>query len=258
MVLLTLDDRNPSIIYSTGWNQAGSALEFNKTTTWTAVAGSTAKFTFQGTGVGVFGTVGKKLPKSIAPVSEYSIDGSAPVTFTADPKAVVQTSQAFFQSPLLPDGVHTLTVTNKLASDPLFLDFLMVLADSDTPLPSSISLTSASSTSASSTSATSSSSSATSSSSVSTTSSSSSSSVPTLTVTSTVAPSTTSPAPSTTADSDTTGATKSSNTGAIVGGIIAAVVGVTIIVFAILFWYRRHKRRNEFRDLMDNNPDKCE
>lgn len=48
MAILALDDRDPSIIYSGGWAQAGSANEFDGTTTWTAVAGSTAKLTFTG------------------------------------------------------------------------------------------------------------------------------------------------------------------------------------------------------------------
>ena len=48
MGVQAFDDRNPSIVYSTGWAQAGSGLEYNSTTTWTALAGSTARVSFRG------------------------------------------------------------------------------------------------------------------------------------------------------------------------------------------------------------------
>jgi len=48
MSIRTLDDRDPSIVYSTGWAQAGSSLEYNSTTTWTALVGLTARVSFRG------------------------------------------------------------------------------------------------------------------------------------------------------------------------------------------------------------------
>lgn len=48
MSIITLDDRDKAIVYSAGWARGGSTNEFDKTTTWTAVAGSTAKVTFNG------------------------------------------------------------------------------------------------------------------------------------------------------------------------------------------------------------------
>lgn len=44
-----LDDRDTSVTYSTGqWGQAGSANEFDSTTTWTSLRGATAKLSFNG------------------------------------------------------------------------------------------------------------------------------------------------------------------------------------------------------------------
>ena len=48
MSIRAFDDRDPTIVYSTGWAQAGSSLEYNSTTTWTALAGSTAQISFRG------------------------------------------------------------------------------------------------------------------------------------------------------------------------------------------------------------------
>jgi hypothetical protein len=48
MGILAVDDRDPSITYTGGWAQAASPNEFDNTSTFTAVAGSTAKVTFTG------------------------------------------------------------------------------------------------------------------------------------------------------------------------------------------------------------------
>ena len=48
MVSITLDDRDPKIVYSAGWTHTGKPVEYAGTTSRTTVAGSTAKLTFTG------------------------------------------------------------------------------------------------------------------------------------------------------------------------------------------------------------------
>jgi hypothetical protein len=43
-----VDERDPSIHYAGTWNEAGVSAEFNSTTKWSAMQGSTASFTFVG------------------------------------------------------------------------------------------------------------------------------------------------------------------------------------------------------------------
>ncbi|PPQ95027.1 hypothetical protein CVT25_000490 [Psilocybe cyanescens] len=266
MGLSVLDDRDSSIDYSSGWSKAGSSLEFNRTTTWSVVSGSTAKVTFQGTSIGVYGTISAKQRRSVAPVSEYSIDGGSQVEFTPTQAARAQYSQLFFQSPVMSDGAHTLIITNKLASaDPLFLDFMFVLNTSPDSsatgaLPTLSSAVPGSSTSSgsisSSTSASSSSSSSTSSSASSTSStvsSTSSTSLNTITVTTFESQSSSSPTgvadnANNNAGADDVGAAKKSNAGAIVGGVFAGIIVLAFLVFGFFYWNRRRQRRNSFMD----------
>ncbi|KAF8956227.1 hypothetical protein BDZ97DRAFT_1925699 [Flammula alnicola] len=245
MGVLALDDRDPSIVYSPGWAQAGSSLEYNSTTSWTAVAGSTAKVPFRGTSVGVYGTIPAGTVASVAPVSAYSIDGGAPILFRAAQGATAQYHRLFFQSPVLPDGQHQLTVAHPILSDPLFLDFLMIVQTSD----ASISLSATSSTTSSTTSTTTSTTSAAPSSTVVNTP------VPvTVTVTSVVHSAESSPtaigadgaaaSPSGSAVSATVNTGKSSNGGAIAGGIIAVIVVLFLLAFGYIFWRRRRGKRS--------------
>src|SRR5258707_15740174 len=44
----TVDDHDPSIVYSTGWRQGGSATEQNGTTMYTNIGGATATLSFKG------------------------------------------------------------------------------------------------------------------------------------------------------------------------------------------------------------------
>jgi len=48
MSVAVVDDRDPSVIYSTGWGQGGNNVEYNNTTTSTGVAGSKASISFVG------------------------------------------------------------------------------------------------------------------------------------------------------------------------------------------------------------------
>jgi len=48
MSSITLDDRDPLIVYSPGWVTGGLPTEYNSTTTYTDGGGATASITFRG------------------------------------------------------------------------------------------------------------------------------------------------------------------------------------------------------------------
>jgi len=128
-----LDDRDPAVVYSSGWRRAGSSNEFNATTTYANDEGLTATLVFQGIQVFVHGTLAPRNAQRLSPQSSYSVDGNSPVTYQAVQSSSVQYSVRFYASPLLPNGQHTLFVTNLITSDSLFLDYFLILrADNDT------------------------------------------------------------------------------------------------------------------------------
>lgn len=43
-----IDDSDPVVVYSSGWQKAGSSNEFNGTTSYTNQPGTTATLTFEG------------------------------------------------------------------------------------------------------------------------------------------------------------------------------------------------------------------
>lgn len=234
MSIVTVDDRDPSISYSTGqWGQAGSANEFDSTTTWTSLRGATAKLSFNGTSIGVYGTIVQKgLLQD--PVSSYTVDSNTPVVFNGKSQATTQYKQLFFQSPTLPAGMHTLTITNNVDGDQLFLDFFAVI-------PSNPSSSSASSSS------TSSSSSSTSSLSTSTseiTTTTPAVVTPTVPVTVTVIQSTAAVSSQTAKSVAST--SNGGNSGAIVGGVVGGVVLLALLV--VTFFFIRQKRRRAEMD----------
>ncbi|KAF8148415.1 hypothetical protein B0H34DRAFT_802952 [Crassisporium funariophilum] len=232
MAVLALDDRDASITYSTGWALSGSVLEYNRTTTWTGVAGSTARIAFRGTSIGVFGTVSGRKRGGIAPETTYSMDGGVPVKFTATQTLVNQYNQLFYQSPVIENGLHNLLITNVLAAEPFFMDFMLVVVPADaTSLTTSTSSTSTTSTTSS--------------------TSTQPPSLVVVTITSTSSSPTTSPteAPSNGGNAlGSTSSSKSNNTPAIVGGIIAGIVVLVLLIFGIIFWRRRqNQRKSEIR-----------
>jgi hypothetical protein len=77
-----------------------------------------------GTSVAVYGSIyGTTNPP---PVSSYTIDGIAPVVFTAQSTPTTLVQIPFFQSATLPDGPHTLVVNLTLNTD-LWLDFFLYM-----------------------------------------------------------------------------------------------------------------------------------
>lgn len=146
-----VDDSDPAVSYSSGWQKAGSGNEYNTTTSWTNQPHTTATLNFVGAQctspllqhvpqllllgiqISVMGSVGPAVSGTVPPQSNYSIDGGTPTTYTANQDQGVHYNTKFYQSPVLPDGRHTLVITNLLVSDSLYLDFFLIYKSATDP-----------------------------------------------------------------------------------------------------------------------------
>jgi len=127
-----LDDRDPDIIYSAGWTQGGSATEYNSTTMYTDQAGANMTITFQGTGIGVYGTIGSSNSNRVPPQTTYQLDAGSDVTYIPELTTSAQHYQRFYQSAQVSNGNHTLLVTNIIGGcDPYFVDYLVIQTGSN-------------------------------------------------------------------------------------------------------------------------------
>ncbi|KAI0789787.1 hypothetical protein C8Q75DRAFT_733573 [Abortiporus biennis] len=122
-----VDDRDPSVIYTGEWFLGGNPTqEFDGTTHGALTNGSTISYSFNGSSITVFGTVsGSPSPGSIPSTSSFSIDGSSPVFVTVPQPADPIYRHAYYVSPKLEDGEHTIivTATNTDISDILWFDY---------------------------------------------------------------------------------------------------------------------------------------
>ncbi|KAK7022469.1 hypothetical protein R3P38DRAFT_2961103 [Favolaschia claudopus] len=121
-----VDDRDPLIQYAGNWNDAGASLEFNSTTRWSDLQGSTASLTFIGTSITVFGTVAAKTSPQAS--LDFSIDNSSSGTYT--PPSNMSSDihhEPLWVSPPLDDGSHTLVITQTAAESQgeIYLDYIM-------------------------------------------------------------------------------------------------------------------------------------
>jgi hypothetical protein len=208
-----IDDSDPIVSYSSGWQKSGGSNEYNGTTTWANQPGSTTTVVFVGMSnfpfpflpqnqyithlgvqIAVVGTIGPRTAGFVSPQSNYSVDGSTPNVYSAVQDGSVHYSTRFYLSPTLTDGQHTLVVTNILDSDSFFIDYFLVYKSAnDTSFNPKI-----------------------------------------VTVTLTT--------PSQTASSSKSGSS-GSNTGTIVGSALGAAVLIVVAV-AFILWLRGRKKRN--------------
>jgi len=121
MVQLIFDDTESSISYSENWRAEQSQSAFNNTIHCTTAANTTATFHFQGTFVAVYGTIKANITQY---TSTYQVDSSPEETFSATGAGQDADQQVFYQSKVLSDAGHTLTMT--FDGVPLCLDFIMV------------------------------------------------------------------------------------------------------------------------------------
>ncbi|KAL7277128.1 hypothetical protein ACG7TL_008973 [Trametes sanguinea] len=104
--LLRIDDSSPQLQYSGQWSQAGNSLDYQSTSHASSSAGSSVKFTFNGTYITVYGSVGPN-----GSTSSYTLDDASPVSKSVQPVVPPQYNWPFFfpESPLQP-GLHELVI----------------------------------------------------------------------------------------------------------------------------------------------------
>ncbi|KAJ6585658.1 hypothetical protein B0H19DRAFT_1016738 [Mycena capillaripes] len=123
-----VDERDPLIHYVGQWNDDGASLEFNGTTKWSAQQGSTASFTFVGTSVIVYGTVGARTAPHAS--MNFLLDNSITGSYTPpnDMDSDIH-HEPLWTSPSIANGSHTLVITQTATqSQPageIYLDYLM-------------------------------------------------------------------------------------------------------------------------------------
>ncbi|KAI0340849.1 hypothetical protein BDW22DRAFT_355577 [Trametopsis cervina] len=136
---LIVDDQDPRVQYSSGWeNVASSSAEYDSTKSGATSAGQTASFTFTGTGVEVYGSLGS-IDVYGRPVTTYSVDGGRSSTYQApvlDP-GLVELHVMFYRSPPLSPGQHTLVITNTNGTKPTeyWLDYIVYTPSDDVAQP---------------------------------------------------------------------------------------------------------------------------
>ncbi|KAJ7482948.1 hypothetical protein B0H11DRAFT_1807255 [Mycena galericulata] len=121
-----VDDHDPRVQYtpSTGWTTKGKPVEYMSTTTASTTPGNTATFSFEGTSLTVYGTVGPS--KGQGATMSFSIDNELPTTFTA-PGSNSSTvhHEVLWDSGTLADGNHTLLITQTSKVEQIFLDYFL-------------------------------------------------------------------------------------------------------------------------------------
>ncbi|KIP10385.1 hypothetical protein PHLGIDRAFT_240263 [Phlebiopsis gigantea 11061_1 CR5-6] len=215
---LVVDDRNSSIVYTSGWLEVSTTAEYEQTRSGANKGGMTATFVFTGTGVEVYGSQGSYDVYGV-PVSSYEIDGlpDTRVQYTApviDPGSFTSHT-LFYRSPPLSAAEHTLVITNINGTAPsvLWLDYIVYTPSAATSSASSASSPASSSSASSSTTA-------------------SSTSASQLTSSSSAA-----------AVSTAAAASSKSHAGAIAGGVVGGVVFLAAVLLALWWFCRRKPRR---------------
>lgn len=144
-----VDDRDPNIHYTGTWEDGGLSIDFSGTATWSPVQGSTANFTFvgetfstvlylditadtrlsflpTGSGITIFGTVAAvDSPQSSM---KFELDGATSGTYTASALASDIHHQPLWTSPTLPEGSHTVLITQTASQGSegvIFLDYFI-------------------------------------------------------------------------------------------------------------------------------------
>ncbi|KAE9406492.1 hypothetical protein BT96DRAFT_987631 [Gymnopus androsaceus JB14] len=144
---ILVDDTDPRIIYSDGWSGAGTVGNECDGTTHDSnfIPGATASFSFEGTGIEVYGTV----PATIfTPTASFQVDNQNS-TFSFPGDNAVHYRTIYYTSPSLTAGNHTLSMTvTSNSSTKLYLDYLVyspILSTSST-IPQSAASTTVTST----------------------------------------------------------------------------------------------------------------
>ncbi|KAG6833406.1 hypothetical protein H0H87_007391 [Tephrocybe sp. NHM501043] len=134
---IIIDDASPRIVYTGFWERAGRFEEYKATTHGTSGAGARATFTFNGSSIAVFGTIGRENNNGdplFAPITTYSLDGGVAVPFTHTPNYGIVFRQMFFQAQDLEEKEHTLVIENTVSGkNMVWLDYLQLVSNTERP-----------------------------------------------------------------------------------------------------------------------------
>ncbi|KAJ7720874.1 hypothetical protein DFH07DRAFT_933003 [Mycena maculata] len=116
-----VDNEDDILQYTGTWSQGGASVEY-LTTTSTGASGDTVTFSFEGTYVAVYATVGPGSGSNM----NFVIDQTPATTYIAPPTTSPIYHQELWTSNVLDEGPHTLLVTTgPLNGQSLWLDYLL-------------------------------------------------------------------------------------------------------------------------------------
>ncbi|EAU85015.1 hypothetical protein CC1G_04111 [Coprinopsis cinerea okayama7 len=131
MPRIAYDDRDPLLRYSApagqwviAWGPV-DGTEYMGTRTGSLFDGAEVTFNFEGTRVSVYGLIGTNPARR--PTTEYTIDDRPPTRFVAPSPIEEDLHQyLFYESPVLPNGRHTLKIRNIGQNSDFWLDVIWV------------------------------------------------------------------------------------------------------------------------------------
>ncbi|KAJ8088379.1 hypothetical protein PM082_022452 [Marasmius tenuissimus] len=120
-----VDDTDSRLVYtpSKEWHVAGVPAEFMHSTHWTNTSDAQMAFQFKGTKISAYGTISSNLP-TLKTLTLISVDDGEPVRWEVSPQEEAVYHQLMFDSPILKDGVHILTMKATVNGSETFLDYL--------------------------------------------------------------------------------------------------------------------------------------
>ncbi|TFK38173.1 hypothetical protein BDQ12DRAFT_723530 [Crucibulum laeve] len=122
-------DNDPRLRYSGAWNLNGNTFA---TTHSTTTSFSTVSFTFNGTGIVVFGTVPPSNETIRPPTAVYIMDDMAPFATTIPTaRKAIANQPLFAASQLSPDVEHTFLINVTQAESPYTLDYFFIFKSND-------------------------------------------------------------------------------------------------------------------------------
>jgi len=128
-----VDDHAYAIQYQGNWTAGGIYPEYDTTTSGSHNQGDTATFTFIGSWIGVYASTGAPGGWGF-PVTEFTIDGGQPASFTSLNVSSQSYHYPVFQSDILEGGQHTLVINHTDAGPSTFwFDYLEYISSTSSP-----------------------------------------------------------------------------------------------------------------------------
>ncbi|KAJ7728578.1 hypothetical protein DFH07DRAFT_757210 [Mycena maculata] len=120
-----VDDQDVLLQYNApgGWIPGGTSFEYMGTTTSSKTLGDSVIFTFEGSSISVYATVGPSGGSSMG----FGIDQSVISLYSAPAVTSAMYHQVLWTSAFLPEGSHTLEMiqNSSYPNNTIFLDYLL-------------------------------------------------------------------------------------------------------------------------------------